>query len=319
MRESHRAMAGWSISQREPCFGVQRATSASNSCLLVPSARSLSPLSSPRRPGFVRTRLKVNVADTVVLRAIGSHLGALAGTDLALRCAQGQLDAKARADSRRERERTLTAQSSSRWAGAITGTSEDQWHLAYRNLLAERRSLASRIHRIRRRLALPIGRRAKVRGYRTADERFEKQRRLQIPEHRLVQVERDLTNGRVGVCRGTGRLTKARHNLALASLTEEQWGEQWAAARLFLTADGDAAQQFGNLTIRWHPDQQWLELRLPRPLEHLANRPGGRYRLSYPVTFTYRGDEVAAQATSGALRYDISFESKKARWYCDAS
>ncbi|MHB8296399.1 MAG: nuclease/transposase family protein, partial [Acidimicrobiales bacterium] len=33
----------------------------------------------------------------------------------------------------------------------------------------------------------------------------------------------------------------------------------------------------------------------------------------------YRGDEVAAQATSGAIRYDITYDPKKARWYIDAS
>jgi hypothetical protein len=73
------------------------------------------------------------------------------------------------------------------------------------------------------------------------------------------------------------------------------------------------------LTIRWHPNEQWLELRLPRPLEHLANQPGGRYRLSCPVTFSHRGDEVATQAISGAVRYDISLDTKNGRWYLDAS
>jgi hypothetical protein len=37
-------------------------------------------------------------------------------------------------------------------------------------------------------------------------------------------------------------------------------------------------------------------MKLPAPLAHLANRPHGRYRLSCPVEFTCRGDEVAAQA-----------------------
>ena len=38
----------------------------------------------------------------------------------------------------------------------------------------------------------------------------------------------------------------------------------------------------GNETIRWHPDEGWLEIKLPAPLAHLANRPHGRYRLSCP-------------------------------------
>ena len=68
-----------------------------------------------------------------------------------------------------------------------------------------------------------------------------------------------------------------------------------------------------------HPEQNWLELRLPAPLEHLANRPHGRYRLATPVSFSHRKDEWAAQATSGAVRYDISLDTAKGRWYVDAS
>src|SRR5262249_28160617 len=55
------------------------------------------------------------------------------------------------------------------------------------------------------------------------------------------------------------------------------------------------------------------------PLAHLANRPHGRYRLSCEVRFEHRGDEVAAQAATGAVRYDISFDPVKGRWYIDAS
>lgn len=76
---------------------------------------------------------------------------------------------------------------------------------------------------------------------------------------------------------------------------------------------------WGNETIRWHPIEEWLEIKLPAPLAHLANRPHGRYRLSSQVSWPHRADEVAAQATSGALRYDISFDPAKRRWYIDAS
>ena len=69
----------------------------------------------------------------------------------------------------------------------------------------------------------------------------------------------------------------------------------------------------------WHPGDGWLEVKLPAPLSHLANRPHGRYRLSCMVQFTYRGDEVAAQAASGAVRYDISRDPASGRWYIDAS
>src|SRR5262245_37675860 len=67
------------------------------------------------------------------------------------------------------------------------------------------------------------------------------------------------------------------------------------------------------------PGRGWLEVRLPAPLAHLANRPHGRYRLSCLVEVSYRGDEVAARAATGAVRYDISHDPTRDRWYLDAS
>jgi hypothetical protein len=96
-------------------------------------------------------------------------------------------------------------------------------------------------------------------------------------------------------------------------------GTRNGGSRWFLTADGEAGKLLGNETLRWNPDEGWLEVRLPGPLAHLANRPHGRYRLSCRVEFPYRGDEVAAQAATGAVRYDISYDPGRGRWYLDAS
>jgi IS605 OrfB family transposase len=123
----------------------------------------------------------------------------------------------------------------------------------------------------------------------------------------------------VSVTRGGRALLRKRLNLAAAGLTEDQWRQQWEAARLFLTADGEAGKPWGNETIRFNPDEGWLELKLPAPLTSLANEPHGRYRLSCPVAFSYRGDEVAAQAATGAIRYDISCDPASGRWYLDGS
>ena len=112
---------------------------------------------------------------------------------------------------------------------------------------------------------------------------------------------------------------RARANLAAAGMTAAQWRARWHAERLFLTADGEKGKAWGNETIRFHPDQGWLEVKLPAPLGRLANRPHGRYRLSCPVSFAYRGDEVAAQAATRAVRYDISLDPGTGRWYLDAS
>ena len=222
--------------------------------------------------------------------------------------------------SRRERKRALTAGSSSRWAGAITRVTEDQWQLAARNLDAERASLRARARRIEARAAVPAGEKnGRVPGYATPAERHAKAVRLKALKARLTRAERRLASGRVVVTRGGRDLLRKRLNLAAAGLTEDQWRRQWQAARLFLTADGEAGKPWGNETIRFNPDEGWLELKLPAPLSDLANRPHGRYRLSCPVAFSYRGDEVAAQAATAAIRYDISCDPASGRWYLDGS
>ena len=75
----------------------------------------------------------------------------------------------------------------------------------------------------------------------------------------------------------------------------------------------------GNEMIRWHPDAGWLEISCPpRSPTWRTGRTAGtgsRPRSSSP----YRGDEVAAQAASGAVRYDISYDPARGRWYVDAS
>jgi hypothetical protein len=274
------------------------------------------------RPGGarVRTRLRVDEADQAVLLAVGTHLGSLASKDLMARCRAGRLDAKAKAASRKLRKRALTTQSSSRWAGAITRTSEDGFGLAFRNLLAHRTSLRRRIHAIQRRLSLPVAQgRGTARGYATRAEHYQKRRRLSVLEHALGEVEGRLASGRVSVCRGSKVLANTRHHLDQAGLSRPGWQERWRAERLFITADGEADKAFGNETIRWHPTEGWVELRLPMPLAHLANRPHARYRLSAAVAFGHRGDEVAAQAVTGAVRYDVSYDPAKRRWYFDAS
>lgn len=263
---------------------------------------------------------KEQIPPSVVLWELGRHLGSLARRDLAARCREGRLSAKGKAESRRERKKVLTASCSSRWAGAITRTSNDAWALAERNLTAEAGSLRARVKKVTQRLAVPVGEKmGRTRGYASQAERWEKLRHLRALEARLEAVEDNLAKGRMSICRAGKTLARSRHNLEAAGLTTEQWRAKWEAGRLFITADGEADKAWGNETVRWYPVAGWLELKLPGPLSHLANRPHGRYRLSCMVGFPYRGDEVAAQAGSGAVRYDISHDSKKGRWYLDAS
>jgi hypothetical protein len=121
----------------------------------------------------------------------------LAGRDLAARCAEGRLDAKGKAASRAWRKRALTGESSSRWAGAITRTSENQVRLAGQNLQAEQASLRARVARIEARLTVPVaGRTGRTRGYATPAERHAKDIRLRSLKARLARVDRRLAAGR---------------------------------------------------------------------------------------------------------------------------
>ena len=242
----------------------------------------------------VRTRLRVSAQDEAVLRAAGRHLGSLAGRDLAARCSEGRLDAKGRAASRAGRKKSLTAASSSRWAGAITRTSEDQYRLAEQNLRAHRSSLQARIGRIQARLAVPADLKAgRTRGYATPAERHAKTLRLQALKARLARVEWQLEAGTVSVVRGGKALLRTKNNLAAAGLTETQWRVQWESARLFLTADGEKDKAWGNETIRWHPNQAGWRSSCP------------------PPSRTWR--------TGRTVGYDISRDPGRGRWYIDAS
>jgi hypothetical protein len=157
-------------------------------------------------------------------------------------------------DQRADRKRALTAPSSSRWAGAITRTSGDQWARAHANLLDARTGLRRAVKRLRARLAVGVGQtrgrgRSRVRGYQSQVERFEKQRRLQHLLSTLSEVEGRLVVGRVSVCRSGRRLAKLRHAVAgdavvvgvggrgkdgrTSQVTKAQWRERWEAERLF--------------------------------------------------------------------------------------
>jgi hypothetical protein len=180
--------------------------------------------------------------------------------------------------------------------------------------------LLARLARIESRLVVACADKAgRVRGYSTPGERHQKTVRRQALRVRLARVQARLDSGVLSVVRGGKALLHKRNNLADAGLTEAQWHAQWEAARWFLTADGERGTAWGNLTIRFNPDEGWLEVKLPAALSYLANARHGRYRLSCRIGFSYRGDQVAAQAATGAVRYDIWHEPDRGRWYLDAS
>ncbi|QOV41070.1 hypothetical protein IM697_09005 [Streptomyces ferrugineus] len=254
------------------------------------------------------------------MHLVGEYLGRHQRADLAERVRLGQVAAR---DTRRaERKKRLTAVFSSRWAGAMTRASEDQYQLSMRCLYEERAGLRRAIRTIAGRLAVPCGMRSKdrVRGYTDQNERVQKQRRMHVLKARLAIVEHKIAAGRPSIVAGGRRLARRRHNLADARITEAQWREQWHAERLFLTADGESGAPHGNYTITVAPEDGMVTLVLPEPLRHLANAPRGRYRLSCPVRFSHRREEWLDRITAHrAVRYDITCDPVRGRWYLDAS
>lgn len=141
---------------------------------------------APPTGARIRTRLRPTGNDEDVLRIVGAHLGRLASADLAVRCRLGRGTTQ-----RTARKRALTAQSTSRWAGSITRTSNDQWERALANLADHRVGLRRAVRVITARLAVPIGTtHGRIRGYASATERTAKQRRLQ---HLVAQLEESRT------------------------------------------------------------------------------------------------------------------------------
>ncbi|MER6999218.1 hypothetical protein [Streptomyces sp. NPDC000410] len=267
----------------------------------------------------IRDRIRVTAVEAEVLRLVGEHLGRHQRTDLAMRVEIGRV--KIKENRRAERKKKLTAVSSSRWAGAMTRASEDQYQLSLRCLSDERAGLRRAVRTIEKRLAVPCRQRnGRTRGYRDQAERWSKQRRLAVLKTRLAQVEERIESGRPSIVVGGRRLAKTRHNLADAQLTEAQWRQRWDVGRLFLTADGESGAPHGNYTIAVDPADGSITLVLPEPLRHLANAPRGRYRLTSTVSFSHRREEWLDRVIADrAVRYDIVCDPRRGRWYLDAS
>ncbi|WP_125610197.1 hypothetical protein [Specibacter cremeus] len=263
----------------------------------------------------IRTRIHPTSEEAAALRAIGGHLGRLYRADLAARVRLGRVPAAAR--GRTGRKRALTAHSSSRWAGSLTRAVEDQYQLGLRALSAEVSSLRSAVEALTKRTRVRAGEvAAGVRGYRTRAERHQKTRRLAALRTCLAEAERALERGAPSITVGGGRLWRTRAHLEAAGLSLAQWQARWEAARMFLTADGESGKKWGNETIRVDGDGQ-LTLKVPAPL---CAEFGTRLTLAAPAAFTHRGDQWRDRVSANrCVRYDISHDPDKARWYVDAS
>ena len=261
----------------------------------------------------IRTRIHLTASDAEALTAIGALLGSVYRGELAGRIGLGRMDREAHTLWRAGRKQAVTAVSSSRWAGAITRTVEDQYQLGMRGVAAHV-TLA------------PVddgdehsrgrSRKRRRRGYANAGERFAKTRRLGVLQQRLTSAEEALAGGRPSITVGGKRLWRHRTHLEATDMTEQQWRERWDAARMFLTADGESGKPGGNETIRVDEAGR-LRIKVPASL---VDQFGTRLMITTPVGFSHRGKEWTARvAARRAVRYDISFDPERGRWYLDAS
>lgn len=280
----------------------------------------------------VRTRLHLTEDEAAALGAVGAFLGSVYRRELVQRTALGALDRKQHASWRAERKQAITGVASSRWAGAITRAVEDQYRLGMRALTAHVADLRSAVTVLDARCALRPGERSApprdvaggprrssrrpVCGYSTAAQRFSKTRRLAALRTKLAGAEAELEAGRPAITVGGNRLWRTRQHLDAAELTEQQWRHRWDAARMFLTADGESGKAGGNETIRVDEAGR-LRIKVPAALKE---RFGSHLQIAAPVSFGHRGGEWADRiAGRRAVRYDITFDPERGRWYLDAS
>jgi IS605 OrfB family transposase len=245
------------------------------------------------------------------------------------------LDVDARRRQRRDRlntrKKALTGASSARWANAVIAGNDDQYRLARDGQQRHIIGLRAAIVTITRRMVAPTGdtltadqrkqrRKARLtKGYASQAERFAKQRRLQALQAELARVTGDFNDNRVRVVEGGKRLAHTRHHLKAAGLTDDDWRRKWECTRYRIEAKGSGDEPFGNLTITVTPAGE-VSLRLPIPLEHLANAARGRYVLSGAAVFCHRGGEWAARIAGGrSVAYTIGCRPGRAGRYLTAS
>ena len=85
---------------------------------------------------------------------------------------------------------------------------------------------------------------------------------------------------------------------------------------MFFTADGESGKAGGNETIRVEEAGR-LRIKVPAAL---ADELGTHLVIAAPVQFHHRADEWWARvAARQAVRYDITYDPDRGRWYLDAS
>ena len=240
----------------------------------------------------IKTRLHPSEEDEIALRALADLQGSLSGKDL-----RAALAGK----TRQERKLALTAQSSSRWAGTWTGDNDAQVALATMAQRAHRDSVRAAIAAIESRLAVKVGKKAKVQvgsrtvtvsGYTSSEERWLKQQRLQHLRAVLVDLEADIAAGNwLADAFGNPVSRPINIPLLLAGSSGRRDGHlRWAisqllafcrahqASRIYLEdlnfADGKSRESFGHRKQFRHLISSFPTAKFKNRLQAMAYRAG---------------------------------------------
>jgi IS605 OrfB family transposase len=260
----------------------------------------------------VGTRLRLTPADRQLLRAIAGHLAVARAHDLAAALRGEPQNARAK-------HLAVTFGIQARYAGSIVRANDAQVKLAREGLWRHKLSLQRGIATLERRLAVPTrqgcgcdqrrGCGTCKDGYATHNEWWTKRRRLDVLRGRLVETDRRLAGKDYAVVFGGRRLLNTRHHLTDAGLTLEQWRQQWASERLFLTCVGNVGKTGGNpcLTLTQDADGLvWLTVSVPEPVQRRLG-VGSRVRLTHPVPVDHVTELVERTTARASTAISISF------------
>ena len=113
---------------------------------------------------------------------------------------------------------------------------------------------------------------------------------------------------------GGKRLWRNRNHLDATDMDEQRWRDRWDGARMFLSADGESGKHGGNETIRVDGHGQ-LRVQVPSAF---VGELGSHLPIGAPLRFSHRGGEWWARvAARRAVRYDLSYDPGRGRWYLD--
>jgi IS605 OrfB family transposase len=211
----------------------------------------------------------------------------------------------------------------SRYAGSIVRANDAQVRLTREGLWQHKIGLQRGIATLRRRLAATIKRdcvcenrqacEACKDGYATRNEWWTKRRRLDVLQGRLIEVDRRLAAKDFSVVFGGRRLLNSRHHLTETGQTLEEWQQQWANQRLFLTCVGNVGKAGGNpcLTLTQDTDGQvCLTVSVPEPVQRRLG-VAARVRMTHPVPVAHIPELVERVTARCSTAITIRFATGK--------